>query len=87
VRRVERLQHLDEVEDLPQGVHAKVPSKDLRIVRKLGRSRPSTSWKDKCRERPVEDLEEASQVGERTNTSRGEDTSVFRESSQGRTDG
>jgi hypothetical protein len=47
VRRVERLQHLDKVEDFPQGVRAKVPSKDLRIVRKLRRSRPSNSSKDK----------------------------------------
>jgi hypothetical protein len=66
VHRVGRLQHLDVIEDLPQGVCAGSSQKDLRSRRKLRRSRPSNSLKDKCRGVFVECSKEASQVGEQT---------------------
>jgi hypothetical protein len=66
VRRVKRLQHLDVVEDFPQGVHAGSSQKDLRRGRKLRRSRPSNSSKDMCRGVAVKRSKEASQVGEKT---------------------
>jgi hypothetical protein len=66
VHRVKRLQHLDIVEDFPQGVRAGSSQKDLRRGRKLRRSRPSNSSKDKCREVAVKRSKEASQVGEKT---------------------
>jgi hypothetical protein len=81
VRRVERLQHLDKVEDLPQGVRAKFLLSNLRIGRKLRRSRPSNSSKDKCREVVVEIR--GSVAGWRaSNESRGETLLYFVESSR-----
>jgi len=66
VCRVKRLQHLDVVEDLPQGVRAGSSQKDLRRGRKFSRIRPSNSLKVKCRGVAVKRLKEASQVGEKT---------------------
>jgi hypothetical protein len=43
VRRVECLQHLSVVEDLPQGVRARFLSEGLEVVEKLRRNRPLNS--------------------------------------------
>jgi hypothetical protein len=86
VHRVERLQHLDVVEGLSQGVRGRSSLKDLRFVNKLRRSRPSNSLKDKCREAAMESLREASLVGERVNESRGEILLHFESSKDERMD-
>jgi hypothetical protein len=50
VRRVEELQHLDVVEGLSQGVHARVFLKDLKVVGKAQEDRPSILVEGQCRE-------------------------------------
>jgi hypothetical protein len=71
------LQHLDVIEDLLQGVRARVLLK-TEAVGKLRRNRPSNLLKGKCREVVVRSRGEASRVDEAVKEFRGETLFSFR---------